>query len=423
MFDTKKGKNKKPVNDWIINRYEEQHERGSKGFGVVRINPSLTYEVKRACEPAKFLMDIEMKPVQMMIAHHRMPTSTDNYLDQTHPLFVSDKSLKFDYLVIHNGIISNDDELKERHEKMGLNYRTKYSIESTYNPKTIFEKYNDSETLAIELALYLEGNRDKEGKVQGSAAFIALQINKTTQKIHRVYFARNSSPLHMAKSRGFIKLSSEGEGDNIKEKRLYSFEPKGEMKLTNVPLGLLQERQTLATSYFSGNESTSNTLHVWDPVKRTYVTTEKTPIGFQGQGTLIKTEEKDPEKIDIPPEDEPTIDDEFLTKLGELKEEMEGIVDDFFNYLDVYPTDTEDIPAITHQIEELMKKACFFQNEYEYAKEVNEIEKDKKPTENEELDNEFAEKLASSEQDPYQAPYGHPDNHEPYGYGRYGDEW
>jgi len=46
----------------------------------------------------------------MIIAHHRYPTSTKNLINQTHPIQVSNELLEHDYLVIHNGVITNDAE-------------------------------------------------------------------------------------------------------------------------------------------------------------------------------------------------------------------------------------------------------------------------------------------------------------------------
>ena len=206
------------VNDWIIDQYEEQFSRGTKGFGIIDISPDNKVKVVRATEPVKFMLDIRDNPSQAMIIHHRTPTSTDNKLRQTHPMVVDNGSLKYKYLVVHNGVIYNEDEVKLSHEALGFCYTTDHE-----------DKFNDSETLAIELARYIE---EQSGTImaRGSMAFIAVQVNKKTNKAVQIFFGRKTNPLNLAKMRGKIYLSSEGKGEPIAEEILYSFKLDKEMK-------------------------------------------------------------------------------------------------------------------------------------------------------------------------------------------------
>lgn len=222
------------INDFIINQYEDQYNRGQKGFGIIRIAKNGKVEVDRATEPQKFLLDLYMKPATMIIAHHRTPTSTENKIQQTHPMKVSNKKLKFDYYVVHNGLISNDDELKKKHEELGFEYTTKcLEYVSQYYKKDPKEKWNDSEAIAIELALFIEG-KITTIRTDNSAAFVVLQVGKKTGIAQKCFFGRNgfSSALNMSKSRGTMLISSEGKGDEVKENKLYSFNVRDEkMKL------------------------------------------------------------------------------------------------------------------------------------------------------------------------------------------------
>lgn len=230
-----KSKNKKKavevkatdVNKFIIEQYEDQCGRGQKGFGIIRIDDKKNkIEIDRATEPMKFMLDLYLKPSTMIIAHHRQPTSTDNYMDQTHPMEVKNKMLKYDYYVIHNGIIGNDKELHEKHMELGFTYTTEYREEWQHN-QGFRTKFNDSEALAIELALFIEGKITAIG-IDNSAAYIALQVEKETGIATKVFFGRNgmTSDLRMAKTRGSLKISSTGPGNEIKEGNLYSFEVK-----------------------------------------------------------------------------------------------------------------------------------------------------------------------------------------------------
>ena len=215
----------------VANIFQEQIERGSKGFGTVLIKDQKIEKINRACEPALFIHDLLDKEnlTNMIISHHRMPSSTDNLLSQTHPIYVSNKNLNFEYYVIHNGVISNEDDLKPEHEKLGYKYTTLITKE---HPTYTYESFNDSESLAIELALFIE-RKKKTIDAKGSFAFITLQVNKKDKKVMNVFFGTNgSSPLKlMAKKGKEITLRSEGEGITIKRDILFYFNPANMKKL------------------------------------------------------------------------------------------------------------------------------------------------------------------------------------------------
>ncbi|MFA7301786.1 MAG: hypothetical protein WC069_05770 [Candidatus Shapirobacteria bacterium] len=224
-FNTNPKRKIESANDFVIDQYQEQFERGTRGFGIIRIDKKREIEIDRACEPTKFLMDLYTKKSNMIIAHHRTPTSTENKLNQTHPMYVSDKSLKHDYLVVHNGIVGNTKELHDKHEKLGFIYNTEYSRELDYPNYTYKQdKWNDSESIAIEIALFIE-NKTEEIEMDNNAAFIVLQLEKKTLKAKEVFFGRNGigSCLNMSKSKGKLRISSEGEGEEVEVNKLFSF--------------------------------------------------------------------------------------------------------------------------------------------------------------------------------------------------------
>ena len=233
-----KGKNKgktEKINNFIVDQYQDQCNRGTKGFGIIRIAENGKIELDRATEEIKFLLDLYLKPAKMIIAHHRQPTSSDNKLNQTHPIFISNKILNFDYYFIHNGIISNDIKLKAKHYEMGFKYSTEYQKEGYYNGSPTTTKFNDSEALGVEVALFIE-NKQTYVETTNTAAFMALQVNKKTQRAEKVFFGRSgtSSCLNLSKLKGNIKISSEGEGEEVIPDTLWSFDPKDpKMKLTS----------------------------------------------------------------------------------------------------------------------------------------------------------------------------------------------
>jgi len=230
--------NKSPINELIINQYQDQYQRGKEGFGIIRIDPKQNIEIDRACEPIKFLLDLTLKPSNNIIAHHRHPTSTHNKLNQTHPIAVSNKLLKYDYQIIHNGIVSNDEDLHEQHLKLKFKYNTEYTDYTYYHQEGTI-KWNDSESLAIELARFIEKQSNTIG-TDSAAAFIILQINKKTKKAKQFFFGKNktSSVLNMHKLKQQLFLSSEGKGTEIKENILHSFKlnsPTIKLKKTKIP--------------------------------------------------------------------------------------------------------------------------------------------------------------------------------------------
>jgi predicted glutamine amidotransferase len=239
---TKKSeKTKTFVNEWVLSQFEDQKDRGTQGYGIVAINEDMSFVIHRATEGYKFMYDIHENLTHMMMMHHRIPTSTGNKMRQTHPMVVSNGSLAHDYLVVHNGVIRNDKELKKKHEELGFLY-------STETEEYHIAKFNDSEAFAIELSLFIEGQKERI-EAEGSAAFTALQIDKKTQKVEKFYFGRNDgNPLKLAKTRGSLRVSSEGPGDDVTPGILYSCslldnEMRLSKKTLHFPIKIIQTTQ------------------------------------------------------------------------------------------------------------------------------------------------------------------------------------
>jgi hypothetical protein len=125
--------------------------------------------------------------------------------------------------VIHNGIISNDDILRAEHLKNGFAYTTEITkkwitLQNTYEESM----WNDSEALAIDLALAIESGKAIEAN--GSIAFIALQYEKISGKAIALYYGRNEgNPLCLESDKNFFSLSSES-GKKIEADTLYRYD-------------------------------------------------------------------------------------------------------------------------------------------------------------------------------------------------------
>lgn len=204
----------------ILKRFQQQKNRGTEGFGYIAIKDGKIENVARFEEEKKMIKNLEKEKANEILFHHRIPTGTPNFIDMTHPIVVKNKLLKRNYYVIHNGMISNDLELKMEHEKLGFNYTTDMVKKTTYQTKnfditeTKMHLFNDSEVLAIDLALTLE-NKQKEMKTKGSIAFICLETDKRNN-IKKIHYGHNTqNPLVLEKNNDLFVLKSEGSGITI----------------------------------------------------------------------------------------------------------------------------------------------------------------------------------------------------------------
>lgn len=198
----------------VLKRYAAQKSRGSEGFGYIGIKQSgnatrenrfmFEHEVKTALENTK---------LGTILFHHRYPTSTPNVPESAHPIRVSHAELQYDYSVVHNGVISNDEELKEAHEKLGYKYSTEMVLQYRTRKGHVFNdgiQWNDSEGLAIELARNIEGLSDKTD-AKGAIAYIVLQIERQSQRVVAMYYGTNGgNPLTVTETKEFICIASQG---------------------------------------------------------------------------------------------------------------------------------------------------------------------------------------------------------------------
>ena len=300
---TKKKIKPEPVNEEIIDQLEDQISRGTEGFGILMINEKNETELKRATEISKALLDLYMTKSPIIIMHHRNPTSSDNKISQTHPILVSNGSLKHDYYVIHNGVISNADDLREEHEKLGFLYNTVRT--NDFNK----EEFNDSESLAIEIAMYIE-KQTKEISIEDSAAFIITQIDKKTKKVINIFFGRKDNPLKLSGRQGEIRLSSEGKGENILEKTLYKFNIKSP-SLTKTCLKFKKEEPYSWEAPYSKKTNYNKTEPEIEPEIDPRVKIEENTDIVENDLAIISEEFI---------ESTTNIIEQFATKLGELNE-------------------------------------------------------------------------------------------------------
>ncbi len=199
--------NGKPVNNGILQQFDKQRSRGVEGFGLFDGDYQNIVKESKEDSILKWLVKYDSS---MILFHHRRPTSTINVKRAAHPFSTKDYFGDTQYILVHNGMIWNSDDLFDEHIKEGIQYQ------SLLQDGT----FNDSEALLWDMALYLEGKQDKLN-VEGGIAFIC--IKKVKGKLTKMFFGRNSNPLNMKLDKNGISLSSEGEGEPIESNNLYIF--------------------------------------------------------------------------------------------------------------------------------------------------------------------------------------------------------
>lgn len=213
-----KRKDGRPAYKSVLKRYYKQKNRGSDGFGYVAIQDNKVVNYLRTPIEHEIVTALRKETAHEILFHHRFPTSVPNIEEGAHPLLVEHtdaNKLKHQYFVAHNGVIRNDEDLKEEHEKLGFKYRTEIFrkfVTFLGNEFDVESKWNDSEALAIETALALDGKKD-DMAAKGAAAVIALQLEGDTVVGRFAY--RNSNPLNYYDNDALTILSSEGGGKAI----------------------------------------------------------------------------------------------------------------------------------------------------------------------------------------------------------------
>jgi hypothetical protein len=147
-----------------------------------------------------------------------------------HPFSTKD-FFENNYVIVHNGVISNDDELVKMQKELGIDY-----ISGAKADDGSLAWFNDSEAFAYDLAGYLEGENTKL-TAAGTIAFIDIKNDKDGKPVC-VYFGRNNgNPLHMMFTDKELTLSSEGPGESIEAHQLYCYDY-ATGKLTTQPFNI-----------------------------------------------------------------------------------------------------------------------------------------------------------------------------------------
>ena len=216
--------NGKSANKLVKGAYKAQRSSGHEGFGFFTPNNNkLTHNTNE-----RNIMRLLKRTKQSEILfHHRFPTSTANVRNACHP-FSTKTRYKHNYVMVHNGVIWNDNEIAKEQQINGVSYVSRQKD----------GRINDSEVLLYDLADFIEGETDKLS-VYGSIAFVMVQLDKKGNR-KALYFGRNEgSPLKIKNYNNGFSLTSEGDGTMVLCDKLFKYDYKTkvfsstEMKIPN----------------------------------------------------------------------------------------------------------------------------------------------------------------------------------------------
>jgi len=243
----------------LLKRFGVQKGRGQEGFGFMSVNrDGHVSDVFRAEELKDTINAVRECEDGAILFHHRFPTSTPNYAGATHPIAVKDARFEYDYYVIHNGVIQNDDALFEIFKKEGHVFTTEIEEVMMHrfvnsDEKYTFEKktkFNDSEVFAIDLARVLEGQQQYL-RSSGSIAFIAIQATKDGVVKSVLWGHNNGNPLVIEDDNTLLALKSLGHGKAVPVDVLFTMD---------WDTGVVTERK-LDIGFFHGRVQSSMGFH------------------------------------------------------------------------------------------------------------------------------------------------------------------
>lgn len=243
-----------PVNDMVWQQYQKQKHRGTEGFGAF----DGEHTVKAAVEKRmKRWFRKGRNETDLLLFHHRYPTSTVNVRRAAHPFNTGNYFGDTRYVLVHNGVIHNPAELRTAHEAIGITYQSTLDDNS----------YNDSEALLWDFALTMEGKQDAL-KAYGGIAFVCIKL--VDGKPDKLYFGRNKGrPLNLLRDADGVMLSSEGAGEEIKDGWLYTY---------NYELNRLTSRTFTISSYDPDYEYEPSQDYKWND-RSVYYPPSRTTFG------------------------------------------------------------------------------------------------------------------------------------------------
>ena len=333
-----------PARKMVAKLYRKQQARGKEGFGFVSFRANKIEKFRKSEEEAPLLTELAETMGSEILFHHRNPTSTPNFWETAHPIRVSNKDLKHDYYVVHNGSVNDTDNKKyhAEHIKAGFVYST--SIKNNWttmegNSYFTEEKWNDSEVFAIELVKDLDGWQKGIRHIWGKVAFVCIQTTKEGVPV-TLFWGRNSgSPLNIFYHKNFMALTSEGKGSEVPVNNLFSYDyTSGKTNFKGYDVGYHYEYKAADYSHKEWDSDKHNWVDKKNNVGAGYFsrpTLPRPPLLNAGDVDLEKFIEVDNQLKEVKKQLEADMDDEERGYLMNHALSLEGILKDLESK---YPT-------------------------------------------------------------------------------------
>lgn len=265
-----KRKDGRPAYKAVLKRYRHQKFRGQNGFGYVAIKDNQVVSYQRAPTEHEIVKLLEKEDAPEIWFHHRYPTSTPNVEEAAHPILIENDLLAHQYFVLHNGVIKNTKELREGHYKLGIKYNTEimrgFTALSTKKHYTSELAWNDSESLAVETALAMDGLK-KTIDTEGAAAVVGIQT-KGRQVINRFFYRNDHHPLKFHEDKVMVTVTTLGAGEDLPTTLVYQLRDGGGYEYYGKQPIVTPKTSTY--TYVQRDKDFYKT-HVWDKDLKDYV--------------------------------------------------------------------------------------------------------------------------------------------------------
>jgi len=225
----------------VLTQFDKQRARGTQGFGVFDVAHNKIFRAAKEDEILEYLVNHD---TSHLLFHHRFPTSTINVAQAAHPIRTKRYFGDTEYVLVHNGIIRNPNELFVKHSELGIQYHTMLKDLT----------FNDSESLLWDFALTMQGKQE-EMQTRGDMAFICMEMYKG--KLKKMHFGRNGRSLMVFKDKTTIELSSEGRGILVPMNMLNTYDFKSKM-LTMKKMVFDKGYQFQGSPYYSTTKGTDH---------------------------------------------------------------------------------------------------------------------------------------------------------------------
>lgn len=274
-------KDDKPAWKAVLRRYRHQKARGSSGFGYVAIKDNQVVSYQRAETEHEIVRLISKEKAPEIMFHHRQPSGTPNVTELAHPFLIENEMLTHQYYIQHNGIIRNTEELKTMHDKMGFEYSSemlKAYVTKLGEQHVIGIEWNDSESLAVETALALDGKKTTID-TEGAVAVIGLQV-QGKQIINRFFFRNVMNPLKYHEDKQMVTITSAGHGQMVDSLKIYRLKQGGGFEILSGDI-----TPPLSYKPTPYNKETRKGNWVWLNGKMVQTTEEESPnMGYLREG-------------------------------------------------------------------------------------------------------------------------------------------